>query len=191
MKQEVIMKKLRKLNIYELNRKSIDEYRKSPKLQVIVVLDNLRSLNNIGSIFRTCDALNVESVFLCGISATPPHPEIHKTALGAEDSVSWIYFDKTTDALKQLKEKGYEIFALEQTENSLNLQYFDPKANIKYAFVFGNELKGVTQEALDFCDSSLEIPQFGTKHSFNVSITAGIVIWDFFSKLNTKKKVLE
>jgi tRNA G18 (ribose-2'-O)-methylase SpoU len=185
------MKKLRKLNIYELNRKSIDEYRKSPKLQVIVVLDNLRSLNNIGSIFRTCDALNVESVFLCGISATPPHPEIHKTALGAEDSVSWIYFDKTTDALKQLKEKGYEIFALEQTENSLNLQYFDPKANIKYAFVFGNELKGVTQEALDFCDSSLEIPQFGTKHSFNVSITAGIVIWDFFSKLNTKKKVLE
>jgi len=166
----------------ELNRLSVDEFKKSGKLPVVIVLDNVRSLNNIGSIFRTSDAFGVEEIYLCGISGTPPHKEIHKTALGAENSVSWKYFNNTLHALEELQAKGYIVCALEQTEKSLNLTDFIPKPEQKYAFIFGNEVKGVLQEAINHSDLSLEIPQFGTKHSFNVSVTSGIVLWDFFVK---------
>ncbi len=181
------MSKWRKLSIQELNRKSVDEYKDSSKLPLTIILDNVRSLNNIGSIFRTCDALNIKQLFLCGISATPPSPEIHKTALGAEDSVIWFYFERTHDAIVRLKEDGYTILALEQTEESISLLNYSPDLERKYALVFGNELKGVSQEVIDLCDGTLEIPQFGTKHSFNVAVTAGIVIWDFFSKIHCEK----
>jgi len=176
------MSRLRKLSIEELNRKSIEEYKESVKMPVVLVLDNVRSLNNIGSIFRTCDALKAEKILLCGISAEPPHPEIHKTALGAEDSVRWEYYADTVQALIDLKKEGFKICAIEQTVQSIDLRIFKPEIGAKYAFVLGNELKGVHEHALDLSDFSIEIPQFGTKHSFNVAITAGIVLWDFFSK---------
>lgn len=176
------MKQQRKLKTHELNRKSIDEFKKSEKLPLILVLDNVRSLNNIGSIFRTCDALGVESIFLCGISATPPNAEIHKTALGAEYSVDWKYFEDTSLALDYLKGNNYEIYALEQTTDCIDIRAFNPIHEKKYAFVFGNEMKGVSQSVINSCDSAIEIPQFGTKHSFNVSVTAAIVIWDFLTK---------
>lgn len=176
------MTKSRKLNIEELNRKSLNEFKNSSKFPVVVVLDNVRSLNNIGSIFRTCDALNVEKIILCGISATPPHPEIHKTALGAEDSMEWQYVENTVDAITGLVKEGYKVYALEQTTNSIDLRNFKPWPHGRYAFVFGNELKGVSQDAINSCNGSIEVPQFGTKHSFNVSVTAGIVVWDFFVK---------
>ncbi len=166
----------------ELNRISPEEFKHTEKIPLIIVLDNVRSLNNIGSIFRTCDALGVEAIYLCGISATPPHAEIHKTALGAEESVIWKYFDDATKALNALKDNGYCIYALEQTTSSIDLRDFKPEAKGKYALVFGNELKGVSQQSLDLCDGTIEIPQFGTKHSFNVAVTAGITIWDFFTK---------
>jgi tRNA G18 (ribose-2'-O)-methylase SpoU len=177
------MSKRLKLKTNELNRKTIQEFKESPKIPLVIVLDNVRSLNNIGSIFRTCDALSVESIFLCGISATPPHAEIHKTALGAEDSVKWQYFEKTSQAIAYLKENGFYIYALEQTTNCIDLRGFLPEPKRKYAFVFGNEMKGVSQDIIDSCDGAIEIPQFGTKHSFNVSVTTGIVIWDFILKL--------
>jgi tRNA G18 (ribose-2'-O)-methylase SpoU len=180
------MVKLRKLSVNELNRKSANECKSAPKIPLVIVLDNVRSQNNIGSIFRTCDALGVESIIICGISATPPHPEIHKTALGAEDTVKWIYFENTTNAISFLADNKFEVLAVEQIENSLDIRKFHPNPSRKYAFVFGNELKGVAQEVLDRCDGALEIPQFGAKHSFNVAVTAGIVIWDFFSKLSLK-----
>jgi tRNA G18 (ribose-2'-O)-methylase SpoU len=176
------MAKHRKLSVEELNRISVKEFKSVVKLPVTVVLDNVRSLNNIGSIFRTSDALRVEQILLCGISATPPHPEIHRTALGAEDSVEWIYFDNPIEALDYLKFRNYQTFALEQTTQSIDLRDFKPNSKEKYAFIFGNELRGVSQSAIDICDGSIEIPQFGTKHSFNVSVTAGIVLWDFFTK---------
>jgi 23S rRNA (guanosine2251-2'-O)-methyltransferase len=172
----------RKLRVEELNRISVDEFKHKDKIPVIVVLDNVRSLNNIGSIFRTCDALGVESIYLCGISATPPNPEIYKTALGAEDSVAWQYFNSTFEAVQALKSNGCSIFAIEQTTNCVDLRKFIPQHDKKFAFVFGNELKGVAQEVIDLCDGVIEIPQFGTKHSFNVSVTLGIVVWDFFAK---------
>lgn len=174
----------RKLNIEELNRKSVSEFKKSSKFPIVVVLDNVRSLNNIGSIFRTCDALNVERIVLCGISATPPHPEIHKTALGAEKSVDWLYVESAVESIERLKNDGYSVYALEQTTNSIDLRSFVPTPHSRYAFVFGNELKGVSQDVINSCNGSIEVPQFGTKHSFNVSVTAGIVIWDFFVKFN-------
>lgn len=179
------MSKNRKLKIEELYRLTVNEFKNAPKLPVILILDNVRSLNNIGSIFRTSDALNVEKVILCGISATPPNPEIHKTALGAEDTVRWEYFKKTEDAITRIKHQGYKTIGIEQTSESIDIRDFSLISGHKYAFVFGNELKGVQQEAIDLCDCSIEIPQFGTKHSFNVSVTAGIVIWDFFVKFNS------
>lgn len=148
-----------------------------------MVLDNVRSLNNVGSVFRTSDAFLVKAVYLCGITATPPHPEIHKTALGAEDSVEWRYFEDTNDAVDKLHEEGYVVYAIEQVENSIILYDLQLNKDSKYAVVLGNEVKGVQQNVVDRCDQSIEIPQFGTKHSLNVSVTAGLVIWDFFKML--------
>ncbi|MFR9165327.1 MAG: RNA methyltransferase [Dysgonomonas sp.] len=174
---------MRKLKITELNRKSVEEFKATRKIPLIIVLDNIRSLNNIGSIFRTSDAFLVEAIYLCGITATPPNVEIHKTALGAEDSVEWKYFDKTEEAVKELKDNKYIVYAIEQVENSIHLERISLSSSKKYAVVLGNEVKGVQQSVVDICDGSVEIPQFGTKHSLNVSISAGIVIWEFFRKL--------
>lgn len=174
---------MRKLKITELNRISVDEFKQTEKISLIVVLDNIRSLNNIGSVFRTSDAFLVEAIYLCGITATPPNVEIHKTALGAEDSVSWKYYEETTQAVTDLKSNGYIVSAIEQVENSISLEDIKPDKSKKYAVVLGNEVKGVQQLVVDICDNSIEIPQFGTKHSLNISVTAGIVIWDFFKLL--------
>lgn len=174
---------MRKLKITELNRITPEEYQESTKTPLIVVLDNIRSLNNIGSVFRTSDAFLVEAIYLCGITATPPNQEIHKTALGAEYSVSWEYFKETTDAVAYLKENGYEVYAIEQVKGSTMLNEIQLGTDKKYAVVLGNEVKGVQQEVVNACDGCIEIPQFGTKHSLNVSVTTGIVIWDFFKKL--------
>lgn len=174
---------MRKLFTSELNRKSVVDFKNSVKTPIVVVLDNVRSLNNIGSIFRTADAFLLEAIYLCGISATPPHKEIHKTALGAEDSVEWKYFKGTTDALRILKDEGYSLIALEQTENSISLEQFPISVEQKYALIFGNEVKGIQQDVIDSCTNCVEIPQFGTKHSFNVSVTAGIVIWEWYRRM--------
>jgi tRNA G18 (ribose-2'-O)-methylase SpoU len=169
---------MRKLKITELNRLSRENYKSAEKIPVIVVLDNVRSLHNVGSVFRTSDAFLVEAVYLCGITASPPHAEIHKTALGAEDAVDWKYFENTLHAIEELKQKAYQIVAVEQAENSVFLEklHVDDK---KYALIFGNEVKGIDQEVMDRCDACIEIPQFGTKHSLNISVSAGIVIWEF------------
>ena len=174
---------MRKLKITELNRLSIDEFKDTQKIPLVVVLDNVRSLNNVGSVFRTSDAFTVESVYLCGITACPPHAEIHKTALGAEDTVDWIYFEDTLDAVNKLRKNNYTICAIEQAEGSVMLDELQLKEG-KYAIILGNEVKGVQQFVIDNCDLCIEIPQFGTKHSLNVSVTAGIVIWDFFKQLS-------
>jgi tRNA G18 (ribose-2'-O)-methylase SpoU len=172
-----IMKKL--LN-EELNRKTVEEFKKAGKYPIMVILDNVRSLNNIGSIFRTCDAFLVEGLLLCGITATPPHREINKTALGATESVHWKYIENTLDAISALREKGYKIFGVEQTSHSCMLQDCSISQNEKYAFIFGHEIKGVEQEVIDSCDGVIEIPQHGTKHSLNVAVSTGIVLWEFF-----------
>lgn len=177
---------IRKLETSELNRKTVKEFRTAPKRSIIVVLDNVRSLNNIGSIFRTADAFLLEAIYLCGISATPPHKEIHKTALGAENSVEWRYFEDTLQAIAILKENGYIPVAVEQTQNSVSLEKFPVETDKKYALVFGNEVKGIQQEVIDLCGQSVEIPQFGTKHSFNVSVSAGIVLWEWYKKLGDR-----
>jgi len=174
---------MRKLKNSELNRKSITEFKTAEKTPFIIVLDNVRSLNNIGSVFRTSDALLVEAIYLCGITATPPHRDLHKTALGAEDSVAWKYFEKTEEAVADLKAKGFDVYSIEQADNSVSLPDFKVESNKKYAFVFGNEVKGVQQTIVDASESCIEIPQFGTKHSFNISVSCGIVLWDLFSKL--------
>jgi tRNA G18 (ribose-2'-O)-methylase SpoU len=176
---------MRKLRNTELNRLSVDEYKNTKKNPVVVVLDNIRSCNNIGSVFRTADALLVEKIYLCGITATPPNAEIHKTALDAEKSVEWIYFKETEDAVADLKNNRYAVFAIEQVENSISLPDFDPAKFEKLAVVFGNEVKGVNQKIIDLCRGSIEIPQYGTKHSFNVSVCAGIVLWDLFLKIKS------
>lgn len=178
---------MRKLRLHELNRLTLDEFKKSKKNSIIVILDNIRSLNNIGSIFRTSDALAIEALYLCGITATPPNNEIHKTALGAEESVEWKYFEKTIDAVNELRSLDYKIYSIEQAENSISLIDFEANPNQKQAFIFGNEVKGVDQEVINLSDGVIEIPQFGTKHSFNVSVTAGIVLWDVTRK-NLQKK---
>lgn len=177
---------MRKLRINELNRLSEEEFKKIAKTPLAVVLDNIRSCNNIGSVFRTSDALLIEKIYLCGITATPPNKEIHKTALDAERSVAWEYSEKTEDAVKKLKENGYKIFAIEQVENSISLPVFKPKPGEKIALIFGNEVKGVQQKVVNLCDGAVEIPQYGTKHSFNVSVSAGIILWDVFQKMNTE-----
>jgi len=174
---------MRKLKNSELDRLSVDEYKEIEKIPITVVLDNIRSCNNIGSVFRTSDALLIEKVMLCGITATPPNTEIHKTALDAEQSVSWEYFAETEAAVSRLKEEGYRVFAVEQVENSIMLPDFAPQKKQKLALVFGNEVKGVQQSVVNICDGAIEIPQYGTKHSFNVSVSAGIVLWDLVYKL--------
>ncbi len=175
--------KRRKLKLEELNRISVKEFHEAEKIPLVVVLDNIRSQNNIGSVFRTSDAFLVEEIILCGITATPPNTEIHKTALGAEDSVNWRYFEDTIVALENLKVRDYTIFSIEQTENSLSLETLQLDKNKKYAVILGHEVHGVKQEVVNASDGCIEIPQFGTKHSLNVSVTAGIVIWDFFKQL--------
>lgn len=174
---------MRKLHVTEMGRISVDEFKEAEKLPLVVVMDHVRSLYNVGSVFRTADAFRLQGVVLCGITATPPHPEIHKTALGAEDSVQWVYEKDTLTAVRQLQEEGYTVLAIEQCEGSTMLQSFLPEAGKRYAVVMGNEVKGVQQEVVDACDGCLEIPQFGTKHSMNVSVTAGIVMWHFVEKL--------
>lgn len=174
---------MRKLKITELNRLSVDEFKRADKLPLVVVLDEVRSLHNIGSVFRTSDAFLVNGIYLCGITATPPHPEMHKTALGAEDTVDWIYRKHTLDAVKELREQGYTVLAIEQVEGSTMLGDLQLDREKKYAIVMGNEVKGVQQEVVDACDGCIEIPQYGTKHSLNVSVTTGIVLWEFANKL--------
>ena len=175
---------MRKLRNNELNRLTVEDFKKTSKIPLVVVLDNIRSCNNIGSVFRTSDALLVEKLILCGITATPPNKEIHKTALDAEKSVEWKYVEKTEVAITELQNQGYRVYAIEQVENSILLPDFKPGRDEKAAVVFGNEVKGVQQKVVDLCNGSIEIPQFGTKHSFNVSVSAGIVLWDIFTKLN-------
>ena len=170
--------------ITELNRVSIDEFQKVDKIPLIVVLDNIRSLNNIGSVFRTSDAFLVQQIYLCGITAVPPNAEIHKTALGAENSVKWQYFEQTEDAISSLKEEDYIICAVEQATNSIMLDKLEIDKTKKYAVILGNEVKGVSQAIVDFCDCCIEIPQLGTKHSLNVSVAGGLIIWDFFKKMH-------
>ena len=174
---------MRKLKNSELQRLNIEEFKKAPKTPIIVILDNIRSLNNIGSVFRTSDAFLIEKIILCGITAKPPHKDIQKTALGATESVDWEYIEETSEALKKLKKSGFTIVSIEQTENAVELQNFTIEAKKKYAVIFGNEVKGVQQKVVNLSDYCIEIPQFGTKHSFNISVSAGIVLWEFFKKL--------
>ena len=174
---------MRKIRTIEMNRLSIEEFQKADKLPLIVVLDDVRSMYNVGSVFRTCDAFRVEAVYLCGISCTPPATEIHKTALGAEDAVTWKYFKTVLEAVEELKIQGYHVLSVEQVEHSTKLQTFSPQKNQKYAVILGNEVKGVHQEVVDASDGCLEIPQLGTKHSMNVSVTAGIIIYKFAEQL--------
>jgi tRNA G18 (ribose-2'-O)-methylase SpoU len=173
---------MRKLLNRELGRKTVEQFRKTEKAPFIIVLDNVRSQSNVGSIFRTADAFLTESIYLCGITSTPPHREIQKTALGATESVAWSYFSETSDALNELKEKGYTVIAIEQAEGSVALQDMKIENNRKYAFVFGHEVNGVDQNIVDQCHECVEIPQFGTKHSFNIAISVGIVLWEVNKK---------
>ena len=169
-----------------MQRLSVDEFHEAPKLPLIVVLDDVRSLHNVGSVFRSGDAFRVEAVYLCGITATPPHPEIHKTALGGEDSVAWRYFPTATEAVESLHNDGFFVYSIEQVEGSTKLQNLQLDTDRRYAIVLGNEVKGVHQEVVDMSDGCLEIPQFGTKHSLNVSVTAGMVIWEVAKKFLSK-----
>ena len=174
---------MKKLNILELNRMNVTEYREADKIPLIVVLDNVRSLHNVGSVFRTSDAYRVERIFLCGVTATPPSAEIHKTALGAEDAVAWQYFKETKEAVQQLHDEGYIVLSIEQVQGSIALQELRLEKGKRYAIILGNEVKGVQQEVVDMSDGCIELPQYGTKHSLNVSVTAGIVIWEFARQL--------
>ena len=177
---------MRKIRTIEMQRLTIDEYREAEKLPLIVVLDDVRSMYNVGSVFRTSDSFRVEAVYLCGISCTPPATEIHKTALGAEDSVTWKYFKTALEAVDELHQQGYTVYSVEQVEHSTKLQTFIPEHGKKYAVILGNEVKGVHQEVVDASDGCLEIPQLGTKHSMNVSVTAGIIIYKFAEELLLK-----
>ena len=174
---------MRKLKITELNRISIEEFKEADKLPLVVVLDDIRSLHNIGSVSRTADAFRIECIYLCGITATPPHPEMHKTALGAEFTVDWKYVNNAVETVDNLRSEGYVVYSVEQAEGSIMLDELTLDRSKKYAVVMGNEVKGVQQEVIDHSDGCIEIPQYGTKHSLNVSVTAGIVIWDLFKKL--------
>jgi tRNA G18 (ribose-2'-O)-methylase SpoU len=177
----------RKLKVSELNRLTLEEYKEKEKTPLVVVLDHVRSLNNVGSIFRTADAFRLEAIYLCGITATPPNVEIHKTALGAEETVEWQYFKETLEAVRALKRQSYCVCAIELTEDSISLKKIELEPDRKYAIILGHEVKGVQQEVIDECDYCIEIPQFGTKHSLNVSVAAGIAIWEFFKSLKTKR----
>jgi len=174
---------MRKLKNSELSRLSPEAFKQSAKTPLIVILDNIRSLNNIGSVFRTCDAFLIEKIYLCGITAKPPHKDIHKTALGSTETVDWEYAHNTLELVQSLKSEGINICAIEQAENAIMLNNFIPEKDIKYAVVFGNEVKGVSQEVVNASDTVIEIPQFGTKHSLNISVSAGVVIWDLYCKI--------
>ena len=178
---------MRKLKNSELERLDQEAFVKAKKIPLIIVLDNIRSLNNIGSVFRSSDAFLIEKICLCGITACPPHRDIHKTALGATETVTWCYYENTLDALNELRANDYKIAAIEQVENSISLSDFKPEKNQKYALVMGNEVKGVSQEVVSFSDLCIEVPQYGTKHSLNISVCTGIVIWDFFNKISLQK----
>jgi 23S rRNA (guanosine2251-2'-O)-methyltransferase len=177
---------MRKLKMEELNRVSVEAFKTLPKLPVVLVLDNVRSLHNVGSAFRTADAFRVDKIYLCGITGTPPNKEINKTALGATESVDWEHIPNTEDLVKQLKADGYKLIALEQAENTTLLQDFLPDPDTKYAFIFGNEVFGVADEVMPLMDTVVEIPQFGTKHSLNISVTVGVVVWDYLCKTEFK-----
>ena len=174
---------MRKLKNSELERLNIEEFKQSKKTPLIVVLDNVRSLNNIGSVFRNSDAFLVEKIYLCGITATPPHKDIHKTALGSTETVDWEYVENIMDLVNRLKSEDIKVISIEQAENATMLNDFIPEPNTTYALVFGNEVKGVKQEVVSTSDLVLEIPQFGTKHSLNISVSVGVVVWDLFSKI--------
>ncbi len=174
---------MKKRSILEMNRLSKNEFKKVEKIPLVVVLDNIRSLHNIGSVFRTADAFLIEKIILCGVSCPPPHPELHKTALGAEDTVDWVYMESTLDAVYELKSLSYFVYAVEQAHGSFSLNELNIDPMKKYALVLGNEVKGVQQSVVDLCDACLEIPQYGSKHSLNVSVASGIVLWSFFKKL--------
>jgi tRNA G18 (ribose-2'-O)-methylase SpoU len=178
---------MRKLANAELDRKNIKEFKEAEKIPIIVVLDDVRSLHNIGSVFRTSDAFLIEKIYLCGITATPPNKEIHKTALGATETVAWEYVKNVLEIVQQLKSEKIKVYSVEQTENAIMLDHFQPETNTTYALLFGNEVKGVSQEAIDASDGVLEIPQLGSKHSLNISVSAGIVIWDLFQKISRSK----
>lgn len=182
---------MKKLTMLEMGRMNAEEFKSAIKMPLIIILDNVRSLNNIGSVFRTSDAFRVEAIYLCGISATPPSPEIHKTALGAEDSVDWKYFEDTHEAVRSLQKQGYQVMAIEQCQGSTMLNEWQPDFESDtitgYAIVMGNEVKGVQQSVVDMCNGCIEIPQYGTKHSLNVSVTTGLVIWDFFKAFDKYK----
>jgi tRNA G18 (ribose-2'-O)-methylase SpoU len=178
---------MRKLENSELERKSISDFKEASKTPIIIILDDIRSLHNIGSVFRTADAFLIEKIYLCGITATPPNKEIHKTALGATETVAWEQHENVLEVIENLKKDDVSVFAIEQVENAIFLNDFNVEANKKYALVFGNEVFGVNQEAIKLCDGTIEIPQLGTKHSLNISVSAGIVVWDLFSKLNDLK----
>jgi tRNA G18 (ribose-2'-O)-methylase SpoU len=173
---------MRKLDNSELGRKSVEDFKEAEKTPLIIILDDIRSLHNIGSVFRTADAFLIEKIYLCGITATPPNKEIHKTALGATDTVAWEYQKDVLEVIKKLQQEEVAVMAIEQVENSIYLQDFKPETGTKYALVFGNEVKGVSQEAVKLCNGTIEIPQLGTKHSLNISVSAGIVVWDIFKK---------
>ena len=175
---------MRKLDNSELERKSIQGFKMATKTPIILILDDIRSLNNIGSVFRTADAFLIEKMYLCGITATPPNKEIHKTALGATETVDWEYSDDVITVIQNLKNDGVKVYAIEQVEHAIFLQDFSVNANEKYALIFGNEVFGVNQKAIEICDGTIEIPQLGTKHSLNIAVSAGIVVWDLFKKLS-------
>lgn len=174
---------MRKLSNDELDRLSVDDFKQTDKTPLVVVLDNIRSSNNVGSVFRTSDAFLVRKICLCGITATPPDKEIHKTALGAELTVDWAHYNTTEEAVAELKSEGYTIIAIEQVEGSIALNEYLPSEGERLALIFGNEVKGVQQEVVNLCDKTIEIPQFGTKHSFNIAVSAGIVLWEVFNKM--------
>jgi 23S rRNA (guanosine2251-2'-O)-methyltransferase len=174
---------MRKLEVTELNRITTEEYKNAKKLPLVVVLDNVRSMYNVGSVFRTADAFRIEKICLCGITSTPPHSEIHKTALGAEMSVDWQSYPDAIQAVEELKKQGYYVFSIEQVEGSVKLPELELEKDTKYAVVLGNEVKGVDQKVVDISDGCIEIPQYGTKHSLNVSVTAGIIMWTFLEKM--------
>lgn len=175
---------MRKLENSELNRKSIEDFKNAQKTPITIILDDIRSLNNIGSVFRTADAFLIEKIYLCGITAVPPNKEIHKTALGATETVDWEYHENILEVVKKLQQEKTEVYAIEQVESAIFLNEFEADKNKKYAVIFGNEVFGVSQNAISICDGTIEIPQLGTKHSLNISVSAGIVMWDIFNKLH-------
>jgi 23S rRNA (guanosine2251-2'-O)-methyltransferase len=176
---------MRKLSMDELNRKSVDEFKRSEKIPVIVVMDNIRSMHNVGSVFRTADAFLLEAIYLCGYTAQPPHRDINKTALGATETVSWKHFETTVEAVKELQQNGYKVYAIEQVESSISLEKFSIRTDEKTAVIFGNEVEGVQQDVIALCNGCIEIPQLGMKHSLNISVAAGIVLWEIVrNKIN-------